>query len=87
MKRKGIIVAATIVVVLIAAVMGVELFLRHAIRSGIEQALEGTGAEVELGRVSVSLPRRSVSVRDVRIRAQNNDPARRGHTAGKRGAN
>ena len=78
MKRKGIIVAATIVALLIAAVMGVELFLRHAIRGGIEQALEGTDATVEMGRISVSLPRRSVSVRDVRIRAQNNDPARRG---------
>jgi hypothetical protein len=66
--------------VLAAAVLGVEGWLRHSIRTAIERAMEGTGASVEIGRVGVSLPSQTVSVRDVRIRAHGNDTARRGAT-------
>jgi hypothetical protein len=54
--------------------------LRHSIRGAVEQALEGTGASVEIGRVGITLPGRSITVRNVRIRAHGNDTARRGYT-------
>jgi hypothetical protein len=80
MKRKGIIIVAAAVGVLLAGMLGAELWLRHKVRDAVENALGETGAEVELGRVSVSLPRRAVSVRGVRVKEQNRDLARRGFT-------
>jgi hypothetical protein len=56
------------------------MWLRHTVRGAIESAFSGTWADVDPGRVSVNIPRRSVTVRDLRIKAQNNDLAHRGFT-------
>jgi hypothetical protein len=80
MRRKIFIVVVSVVGLSLAGVLGVEGWLRHSIRGAVEKALVGTGATVEIGRVGVSLPRQTVSVRNVKIRAQGNDTARRGYT-------
>ena len=80
MKRKILIVAAAVAGALAAGVLGAEAWLRHTIGHAVENALDGTGATVSLGRVGVSLPLRQISVRDLHIVAQNNDTAHRGFT-------
>ncbi len=79
-KYKALIIAAALIGIVASGVLGAEMWLRHTIRDAVERALSGTGATVEFGRISVSLPRRSVSVRNVRVRAHNNDVAHRGFT-------
>ncbi len=80
MRKRALIIATSVLCAIALGVLGAESWLRHSIREAIEQALGGVGAEVELGRVSVSLPLRQISVRDVRVRVHGNDIARRGYT-------
>ncbi|MDR2912282.1 MAG: hypothetical protein LBV38_03135 [Alistipes sp.] len=78
--RKHLVITASIVALFAGGMLVAELCLRRAVLGAVERTLSVTGAQVSVGRVSVSIPRRSVRVRDIHIRAQGNDLAQRGFT-------
>ncbi len=79
MKKRIAIVSATVLAVIALGVLGVEAWLRHTVRDAVERAVGGGGADVHIGRVSVSLPLRQVSLRDVRVHGQGGEAVRQGH--------
>lgn len=77
------IITVSVFVFLGACVLGAELWIRHKIRAVIEKeaaALTDSGMSVGVGRISVNIPTRSVTVRDITVKSQNNDPNKRGFT-------
>ncbi len=82
-RTKALVIAGSIVIFLVACMFGVELWLKHRIRAAIEKeaaALTGSGIDVGIGRISVSLAKRSVTVRNIHLKSQNNDPGHAGFT-------
>ncbi len=79
--RKALIITSSVLCFLFLCLFGAELWLKHRIRAAVEKeatALMGSGTKVGMGRISVNIRTRSVTVHDIRLKMQNNEPVRSG---------
>lgn len=80
---KTLIIISAVFAFIAVAVLGAELWAKTKIRTTIEReafAVAGTEVKVRVGRVGVSIPAMTVSVRSVTLKSQNNNPSHRGLT-------
>ena len=83
-RTKTLIIAVSVLLFLVLCLFGAELWLKHEIRTVIEKEAtaltDDGGMQVGVGRISVGILTRTVSVRDIRLRSQNEDPEHSGFT-------
>jgi hypothetical protein len=76
---KAVIAVGSVLAFLLAVILGAEAWARHKIRTVIEKeavAVAGMPVAVRVGRIGVSLAGRSISIRNISLHSQNNDPAK-----------
>jgi hypothetical protein len=76
--NKVVIAVGSVLLVVLIVMLGTEAWARHKIRTVIEKeaiAVAGTPVTVRVGKVGVSLATRSVGIRNITLKSQNNDPS------------
>ncbi|MDR0907853.1 MAG: hypothetical protein LBM63_04525 [Rikenellaceae bacterium] len=76
---KAVIATGSVLLFLLIIMLGAEAWARHKIRTTIEKeaiAVAGTPVTVRIGRIGVSLTGRSISIRNITLHSQNNDPVK-----------